>query len=49
VLALGTVILRTHIERHLPEPLTSAGQLQRWQAAVNTLLRQGLFRRDDNT
>jgi AcrR family transcriptional regulator len=44
VLALGTVVLRTHIERHLPGPLTAAAQLQRWQTAVNALLREGLFR-----
>src|SRR6478735_6468572 len=44
VLALGTVILRSHIERHLPEPLSAPAQLKRWQASVNTLLRDGLFR-----
>jgi AcrR family transcriptional regulator len=47
VLALGTFILRGHIERHLPEPLTTPAQLQRWQKAVNTLLREGLFRPGD--
>jgi AcrR family transcriptional regulator len=45
VLALGTLILRTHVERHLPEPLSTPAQLERWQASVNTLLREGLFRR----
>jgi AcrR family transcriptional regulator len=44
VLALGTFILRGHVERHLPEPLTTPAQLRRWQNAVNTLLREGLFR-----
>jgi AcrR family transcriptional regulator len=44
VLALGTLILRGHIERQLPERLTTRNQLQRWQNAVNTLLREGLFR-----
>jgi hypothetical protein len=44
VLALGTVLLRTDIERHLPGPLTATDQLERWQASVNTLLREGLFR-----
>lgn len=44
VLAVGTVILRSHVERHLPEPLTSPAQVQRWQTAVNTLLREGLMR-----
>lgn len=48
VLALGTVILRTHIERHLPEPLTTPTQLERWETAVNTLLRDGQLRHDDN-
>jgi len=44
VLALGTMIMRGHIERQLPEPLTEPRQLQRWQQSVNTLLRDGLFR-----
>lgn len=43
VLALGTLILRSHIERQLPEPLTDPNQLERWQLSVNTLLREGLF------
>ena len=47
VLALGTVVLRAHIERQLPEPLTSPTQLQRWHASVNMLLRKGLFRNDN--
>jgi AcrR family transcriptional regulator len=47
VLALGTFILRGHIERNLPEPLTSPTQLQRWRASVTMLLRDGLFRRSD--
>jgi AcrR family transcriptional regulator len=46
VLALGTLILRGHIERLLPGPFAAPEQLQRWQASVNTLLRGGLFRRD---
>ena len=45
VLALGTLILRGHVERLLPEPFAAPEQLQRWQASVNTLLREGLFRR----
>jgi AcrR family transcriptional regulator len=45
VLALGTLILRTHVERHLPEPLATPAQLERWEASVNTLLCNGLFRR----
>ncbi len=43
VLALGAVSLRTHIERHLPEPFTAPEQLTRWQTSVDTLLREGLF------
>ncbi|HEX9832635.1 MAG TPA: hypothetical protein VGA66_06025 [Mycobacterium sp.] len=44
VLALGTLILRMHIERHLPAPLATPAQLERWEASVNSLLRRGLFR-----
>jgi AcrR family transcriptional regulator len=44
VLALGAFILRGHIERHLPESFTTPAQLQRWQKAVNLLLRHGYFR-----
>ena len=47
VLALGTFILRGHIERNLPEPLTNAAQLQRWHASVTMLLREGLFQRPE--
>ncbi len=47
VLALGTFILRGHIERHLPEPFTASAQLKRWQTSVDTLLREGLFRHTD--
>ena len=47
VLALGTFILRGHIERNLPEPLTSPAQLQRWHASVTMLLREGLFQRPE--
>ena len=48
VLALGTLILRGHVERQLPEPLNTPTQLERWQDSVNTLLREGLFRRRDD-
>ena len=46
VLALGTLILRGHIERQLPEPFTTPTQLQRWQDSVNTLLRGDELTRD---
>ena len=44
VLPLGTIILRGHIERHLPERFSSPAQLGRWQESVNMLLHDGLFR-----
>jgi AcrR family transcriptional regulator len=44
VLALGAWVLRDHIERHLAEPLDTPLQLQRWQDAVNELLRKGQMR-----
>jgi hypothetical protein len=47
VLPLGTIILRGHIERHLPERFSSPASLERWQESVNTLLREGLFRPHD--
>ena len=43
VLALGALMMRGHIERHLPGPFTSPTQLERWQGSVNSLLREGLF------
>lgn len=44
VLALGTWVLRHHVERHLPEPLNTPTQLERWQTSVDTLLREGQLR-----
>ena len=44
VLPLGAISLRAHLDRHLPAPFTSEGQVDRWQHAVNSLLREGLFR-----
>lgn len=43
VMALGTLILRGHLERQVPQAFTTPTQLQRWQDSVNTLLRDGLF------
>jgi AcrR family transcriptional regulator len=48
VLALGTLILRGHIERHLPERFDSPDQLRRWQAATDALLREGQLRHTDD-
>lgn len=41
LLRLGPVLLRSHIERHLPERFNSPAQLQRWDDAVTTLIRRG--------
>lgn len=43
ILRIGAVILRTHIDRHLPEPFTAPTQLRRWDAAVTSLIRGGQF------
>lgn len=48
VLALGAISLRAHIDRQLPESFGSPGQLERWQTAVNSLLREGLMRPPGN-
>lgn len=45
ILPLGAVSMRGHIERNLGAPFTGPEQLQRWQNAVNGLLREGLFRK----
>ncbi|GLP76660.1 putative transcriptional regulator, TetR family protein [Mycobacterium antarcticum] len=47
VLGLGAVSLRAHVDRHLPQPLTTPTELQRWRAATDQLLRGGLFRNGD--
>lgn len=44
LLFFGTVLLRPHIERHLPGPFTSPAQLERWGVAVNDMLRRGQMR-----
>ena len=46
LLRFGAVILRGHIERHLPEPLNTPTQLRRWDAAVTALLRHGQLKTD---
>ncbi len=45
VLALGTLILRGHIERQIPDAFSTPAGLLRWQDSVTTLLREGLFLR----
>lgn len=44
ILVLGTLILRSHINRQLPEPLDSPDQLRTWEAAVDNLIRGGQLR-----
>jgi TetR/AcrR family transcriptional regulator, regulator of cefoperazone and chloramphenicol sensitivity len=39
LLRLGPVLLRSHIERHLPEPFNTPTQLERWDDAVMLLIR----------
>jgi AcrR family transcriptional regulator len=41
VLVLGAVIMRRHIDRHLPEPFVTPAQLERWKDSVNKLLERG--------
>ena len=43
VLALGTLLLRGHIERQMPDAFSSQAGLDRWQDSVSMLLREGLF------
>lgn len=44
VLVLGTLILRSHIDRQLPAPLTSPAQLRSWETALNRLIENGQLR-----
>jgi AcrR family transcriptional regulator len=44
VFNLGTVLFEKAINRHLSEPLFSAEQLQRWNAATTDIYRRGLYR-----
>lgn len=41
ILRVGAMILRPHIERHLPESFVTRNQLQRWDASVTRLIREG--------
>jgi len=45
ILRVGALILRTHIERHIPEPFLTPTQLRRWDAAVTDLIREGQLQR----
>lgn len=48
ILRVGAIILRKHIERHLPEPFYTPTQLQRWDNAVRSLIRTGQFILDND-
>lgn len=41
VLVLGIFIVRSHLDRHLPDSFTSPAQLDRWQKATDALIRSG--------
>lgn len=41
ILVLGAILLRSHINRNLPEPFTTTTQLARWEDSVNILIREG--------
>lgn len=41
VLVLGIFIVRSHLDRHLPDAFTSPAQLDRWQKATDALIRNG--------
>lgn len=45
ILMLGTIMFRTHIERHLQRPLNDPAQLAEWNRAVTSLMRDGYIRR----
>jgi AcrR family transcriptional regulator len=47
VLVLGTFMLRSHLDRHLPEPFTTPAQLDRWQRATDNLISSGQLDRPD--
>lgn len=46
ILALGTIMFRGHIERHLQRPLNDPEQLARWDSAVTSMMLYGYFRRE---
>lgn len=44
ILVLGTLVLRPHLDRHLPQPFGTPAQMHRWEESVNALLREGHLR-----
>ncbi|WP_198952182.1 hypothetical protein [Mycobacterium sp. AT1] len=45
ILRVGTIILRPHVERHLPGPLYDRAETSRWDAAATRMIREGQFKR----
>ncbi len=39
ILTLGTIAVRRHLDRHLPEPFDASAEMQRWERSVTMLLR----------
>lgn len=48
ILRLGAIILRGHVERHLPGPFYGEEQLARWNASVRFLLGHGYINETDH-
>lgn len=44
ILRVGTIILRPHVERHLPGSLYDRAETSRWDAAVTRMIREGQFK-----
>ena len=44
ILRVGTIMLRPHVERHLPGPLYDAAETSRWDAAVTRMIGEGQFK-----
>lgn len=44
ILTLGSIVLRRHLDRHLPASFTSDPELSRWEHSVNELIRHGQLR-----
>jgi len=44
ILRVGTIILRPHVERHLPGSLYDRAETSRWDAAATRMIREGQFK-----
>lgn len=45
ILVVGTLILRTHVERQLAQPFTVPTQLRKWETAISDLIDGGQLRK----